>query len=353
MTSTSRRSARGARAALLLAALATASLAASVDVPAPGVAIDGPLLGNFTGPLVSQQRFAAADVGDLAPGDRIYAFSFRRDASVGAFTGAHFPRFDVRLGAAATTFVTDFADNFAEAPTLVRAGPIDLTPEHLPSGDALPRPFGAAVLLDAPFVYAGGDLLLEIRSGQPSAPVAIDTLGTPDGQPNAATNGYSTFHAGDVEATSANAVVLRANWPLRLHTLAAVDVAGAGSAVRTLHVKGLVHASLQGPARAEVAGDDLALFLGEGAPLVGERVPALGIRGTLDLGDVGTQVLATAVRDDLRRVLPGATLVVSKVSASFRANGNFSRLKVSVKATLSVNGRRGSYRITTNARLKP
>ena len=57
---------------------------------------------------------------------------------------------------------TTFASNFVGAPTVVRTGPLTIPAGAFPVGPN-PRPFGSNIALTTPFVYTGGNLLVEIR----------------------------------------------------------------------------------------------------------------------------------------------------------------------------------------------
>jgi hypothetical protein len=68
-------------------------------------------------------------------------------------------------GVAPSSMSNTFADNFTSTPTQVRSGPLEITAGSFSAGSA-PNAFGPALSLTTPYLYAGGDLTIEMRFAQ-------------------------------------------------------------------------------------------------------------------------------------------------------------------------------------------
>jgi hypothetical protein len=102
-----------------------------------------------------------------AVGQNITGIAFR------LFTGATAPfpatpatwaDYTIRVGpgVAFGSQTTTFATNFSAPPTIVRTGPLTL-PAGALSATGSPKPFGPFITFTTPFLYSGGNLLIEIR----------------------------------------------------------------------------------------------------------------------------------------------------------------------------------------------
>ena len=164
--------------------------------------------------LVSQEIYRAADLPGLQAGDVITGFRLRVEGNLASYPTdfISWPRFDVTMGVPASTLSTTFADNFQGTPKQVREGSIFFQPGDFPGG-AAPNGFGVLIEFDSPYVYPGGDLIMEVRSEHGSEQLIIDT--TSD------TNGVSLFDqfagagGGDADATESNTGILGFNWAIQ------------------------------------------------------------------------------------------------------------------------------------------
>jgi uncharacterized protein (TIGR03437 family) len=132
-------------------------------------------------PVTAQCHFSADGLRNLRPGDLITGFDVR-SANPGAATPAAFiafNNFEVTLGTASgaiNRMGNVFGNNFATR-QLVRSGPFGVAQGSLPpSGSA--DPWGAFVEFDVPYVYTGGDLVVQIAhtgTGSQSLSVGVTT----------------------------------------------------------------------------------------------------------------------------------------------------------------------------------
>lgn len=100
-------------------------------------------------------------------GQSIGSISFRLyTGSTTAFpaTNATWSDYTISLGqgVAFGSQSTTFANNFVGAPTVVRSGPLTIPAGSYPGGLS-PNPFGVPITFTLPYVYTGGNLLIEIR----------------------------------------------------------------------------------------------------------------------------------------------------------------------------------------------
>jgi hypothetical protein len=116
-------------------------------------------------PRTYQMQFTPAVLGGLPVGARITALGFRVFQAAGA---ANFPvttvtwsDYEVTLAQAANSVAsmsTTFAANLRN-PVLVKSGPLSIGANQFTAG-ATPNAFGTLVVLDTPYVYQGGDLVM-------------------------------------------------------------------------------------------------------------------------------------------------------------------------------------------------
>jgi uncharacterized protein (TIGR03437 family) len=134
-----------------------------------------------TAPVTAQSHFSADGLRNLRPGDLITGFDFR-----GATPGAAGPpafvaisNFEVTLGTASgaiNRMGNVFGNNFATR-QVVRSGPFGIAPNSLPPSGAT-DPWGIFVEFDVPYVYTGGDLIIQIAhtgSGAQNLNIGITT----------------------------------------------------------------------------------------------------------------------------------------------------------------------------------
>lgn len=163
-------------------------------------AIDGSGSDISNADFVVQQFIGAADL-EMNVGDAITGYQLRLDGTITtAYPAANggFAQYDVYIGVAAgEPLADDLASNFVGAATQVRAGALTW-----PAGAWTPRgadpvaPWGPAIMFDTPYVYTGGDLLVEVRAPAPDEDLVIDALFGDSA-------GSSTFAVGDPAATTA------------------------------------------------------------------------------------------------------------------------------------------------------
>jgi hypothetical protein len=173
----------GMKSLALSAALALLSLGVlRADHPAApdGAAVEGSDGGPFGAALTTQQLYVAEDLPGLQAGDVITGISLRLNGGSPAFAGATFARFDLHLGMGKASLTTTFADNFEGPAATVRSGALVLAAAAFPSGGS-PNSFGPVIAFDTPYIYQGGNLLLELRVTQPSPDFSIDFLNDTEG----------------------------------------------------------------------------------------------------------------------------------------------------------------------------
>ena len=123
------------------------------------------LVRSVAAPRTYQMQFTPDALGGLPAGARITQLLFRVSTS----TGANFPvatvtwsDYEVRLAQAAnpiTSMSTTFAANLRNA-VLVKDGALSIGANQFTAG-ANPNAFGTLVVLDTPYVYQGGDLVMQ------------------------------------------------------------------------------------------------------------------------------------------------------------------------------------------------
>lgn len=181
---------------------------------------------GFFGPgsqVISHGLFLESDLTDLAVGDAIHGFAIRlagtaTEAYVNAVTPTY-DRFDVKIGEAASSLGAvgdNLSDHWSGVPTTVRTGTLTFADGSLqpPAAAGEVSPWGPPILFDAPYSYAGGDLLLEVVWTVPAASTGllIDVFEGVDTR-----SGFTVFHLGDPESDTINNV-WEANWAIVLYT---------------------------------------------------------------------------------------------------------------------------------------
>ncbi|HET7065109.1 MAG TPA: hypothetical protein VFI49_12615, partial [Rudaea sp.] len=120
-----------------------------------------------------QMAFGASALGAIPVGTAITAIAFRL-AGPAPDTDQTIAEFDVSLSTSAKpagSLSTTFATNRGADAVLVRSGPLAITVADYPSGA-----FGRPITFSKPFVYGGGDLLIEIAATAPTAPFVVDNM---------------------------------------------------------------------------------------------------------------------------------------------------------------------------------
>lgn len=150
-------------------------------------------------PRTYQMQFSTAVLGGLPVGANITELRFRLDATaVAAFpiNTVTWSDYEVTLAQAANS-VSGMSTNFASnmlSPVLVKFGALSVSANTFTAG-ANPNAFGSLIVLDTPYVYQGGDLVMFFRhTGSDSTNTAfLDDVTT-------TTSGFGT----DFRAFSAN-----------------------------------------------------------------------------------------------------------------------------------------------------
>lgn len=172
-----------------------------------GATVEGSLGGAFGSAITAHMNYVEADLSELRLGDLITGISFRLNDDQGSFSGMTFSRFEIRVGKGKDALTTTFANNFDGVPTLVRSGSLTFVPSDFTFGGS-PNSFGRVIKFDDPWVYDGGNLLMEIRSSIPTSTLTIDTMTDSEG-----VDGEATF-ATNADATTATTAIFAHNWAI-------------------------------------------------------------------------------------------------------------------------------------------
>jgi len=120
-----------------------------------------------------QMQFTPAALEGLSPGARITGLRFRLSTNAPVsfpVTVVTWSDYEVRLAQAAnpiTSMSTNFSPNLLN-PVLVKDGPLSVAANNFSFGSS-PNPFGDFIVLDVPYVYQGGDLVMHFtHSGSDS-----------------------------------------------------------------------------------------------------------------------------------------------------------------------------------------
>jgi hypothetical protein len=215
------------------------------------------LVRNTNAPRTYQMQFTPDALVGLPVGARIKALGVRAFTS----TPANFPAgtvgwsdYEVTLAQAANPIAsmsTTFAANLRN-PVLVKSGPLSIGPNQFTAG-ANPNAFGTLVVLDTPYVYQGGDLMMQFtHTGSDSAStILLDTVtnGTPGYATSFRALSASTFGAASGTANAAVTIVEIMFTPTITQTIARsgnqVIINGAGGmAGATYRILGTTNVAL-------------------------------------------------------------------------------------------------------------
>lgn len=157
--------------AVLCASVAQAQVSvvapnAYTNTAAPGGSGLNTIIRDSGNPRTAQLLINANQLTSLI-GLSINSLSFRLYAgATTAFpaTSATWSDYTISLGqgVAFGSQSTTFASNFVGAPTVVRSGSLTIPAGSFPVSGS-PNPFGAPITFTLPYVYTGGNLLIEIR----------------------------------------------------------------------------------------------------------------------------------------------------------------------------------------------
>ena len=125
------------------------------------------LVRNNGAPRSYQMQFSSAALAGLPVGARITELQFRSDTNAAAAFPAGtvtWSDYLVTLAQAArsvSAMSTNFAANML-SPVVVKSGALSISANTFPIG-ASPHPFASFIVLDTPYVYQGGDLVMLFR----------------------------------------------------------------------------------------------------------------------------------------------------------------------------------------------
>jgi hypothetical protein len=170
------------RALAVLAVAGACVSAASADVVVPNantnVSSGGTGLNTFirdiNAPRSGQLLIDASQLGGISVGQPIFGLTFRMyNGNTTGFppSAATWADYTINMGVGVPlgTQTTTFANNFVGAPTNVRSGPLTINPGTFPGGapggatSTIPNAFGQVIMFTNPYIYTGGNLLVEIR----------------------------------------------------------------------------------------------------------------------------------------------------------------------------------------------
>jgi hypothetical protein len=202
------------RVAVVSLFLAAAPAFAQTVVPNDRAAVAG--TAGFLGPLSSAQRTyqLLVDESQLTTvlGQPLVGMRWRLlPAATTAFPAADatFASYDVRLSGSVDPSVRSltFVNNVVGPQTLVRSGPLTIPGGSFPVGSS-PQPFGHVIGFDTPYVYTGGDLLIEIRhTGLVGGSASVDAIGTTTPGYGTAVSAAWTGNAAGTSGSQGNAVI--------------------------------------------------------------------------------------------------------------------------------------------------
>ena len=124
---------------------------------------DNAPLGAVSTQQIFQQVFSPALLTDLSIGELITGIGFRVEGNESALPAQTISEFDIGLGQSANApgnLSATFADNLGSDFTTVRSGPLTINAGDFPGGSS-PNNFGW-ISFQTPYVYQGGDLLVQI-----------------------------------------------------------------------------------------------------------------------------------------------------------------------------------------------
>ena len=123
------------------------------------------LVRSTNAPRTYQMQFTPDVLGGLPAGARITQLRFRLSTNASAnfpVASVNWSDYQITLAQAAnpiSSMSTTFAANLLN-PVLVKNGPLSISANQFSASDN-PNPFGALVRLDTPYVYQGGDLVMQ------------------------------------------------------------------------------------------------------------------------------------------------------------------------------------------------
>lgn len=129
-------------------------------------------IGSSVGTM--QTMYSAGEMTPVPTGSRIIALQMRQDNVIGFvswprndFVIADFRVYMGRSNRTPGTFSPTFAGNIVDKQQ-VKAGPLNLTknayPGSFPGGGTTPKGWGPVIVLDTPYTYVGGPLVIEWRN---------------------------------------------------------------------------------------------------------------------------------------------------------------------------------------------
>jgi hypothetical protein len=124
-----------------------------------------------------QMALGASALGAIPSGTAITAVAFRLYGTPPTVDQT-IAEFDVSLSTPANpvgSLSTTFAANRGADAVLTRGGPLPIPVADYPTGQS-PNAFGRPITFSTPFVYHGGDLLIEIATTAPASAFPVDNL---------------------------------------------------------------------------------------------------------------------------------------------------------------------------------
>ena len=124
-----------------------------------------------------QMAIAASALGAIAPGTAITGIAFRLSGAA-PVAPQTLTTFEVSLSVPANapgSLSTTFSANRGADAVLTRSGPLTIAVADYPSGSS-PNAFGRPIAFSTPYLYQGGNLLIEIATTSPSAIFYTDNL---------------------------------------------------------------------------------------------------------------------------------------------------------------------------------
>lgn len=146
---------------------------------------------SFIGPLANSSRTYQLIIhSNLLTdylGKKITSLAWRLPASAGSnwpASNVNFSNYKIYLSGSVTPAnrsLAFFSDNVIGAQTLVRSGSLFVPAGSYPSGSS-PNSYGPEIIFDVPYLYSGGNLLVEIRqSGFTGTTQSVDALSSLQG----------------------------------------------------------------------------------------------------------------------------------------------------------------------------
>ena len=160
-----------ALAVAFLTSLASVSAAGTIAVPnvyastSSGGAGLNTFIRDLGNPRTGQLLIAAAELSALSVGHQINGITFRMFAGGTSFppTDATWADYTINIAAGGPLpGSTTFANNIVGPITVCRTGPLTITANSFPVGGS-PNPFGADIACTTPFIYQGGNVVVEVR----------------------------------------------------------------------------------------------------------------------------------------------------------------------------------------------